>query len=260
MEEEILPGLEETKLPIIDANPSVSQDRVQPSGLEATLPESNAPGDQTNSSAYQAPTSEDSSSSANVYVPSEEDRLQQRYIKALVRMNPGLGPKSEKFAEALVSTGLKPTQALMFVRAVYSPKDIEGKGQATRLKYFSEALIRRYGDCTLENARQHEKYFLSLLADVSAATNMRDEINEFLEGEASISFANILLLQEVGLNQDSFLDYVEVLAKQPRMNRLKAVLRVVEAAESIREHNAGNLEALLFSGDFEDWEIGSDEE
>lgn len=178
-------------------------------------------------------------------VVSEEKELQQRYVRALIRANPGLGEKSERIAQDLMQTGLSSTEAMMLINLVYAPAYIDGRGQGTRLKYFAKALQDRYGDCYLANIGQNEKVFRGFLAEIDEAVAMRDLINEELSKQASISFDNALLLQEIGLSADAFLGYVHNYATDHKTDRLSALLRVIHAARRIKGGALGSLESFL---------------
>ncbi len=109
----------------------------------------------------------------------EELAIQRRYATALMERNPGLGEMSQKIAEDLVYSGLKPIEALALINMVYTPNDALGRGQGTRLRYFSEAIQERYGD-QLESIRGSPALFRGFLTMIGDLVEMRDAVNEYL--------------------------------------------------------------------------------
>ena len=178
--------------------------------------------------------------------------LQQQYIVALMKSKPGMDGKSTQLvARDLVNSGLQPTEALMIINMVYGGPNgnLSGKGQATRTKYFSEAVQEVWGD-RLANASQHPALFRGLLAKMNAATQLHDAVAEENNPQSSfpysISFKEALLLQDAGVDEDYFLSLVEDLVSEYRISRPAAKIRIVDAAGKIKMHEAASLENILF--------------
>lgn len=177
---------------------------------------------------------------------------QQRYATALIRANPGLGEMSQRIAEDLVASGLKPFEVLELIHTVYAPTDVLGRGQGERLKHFGKAVLANYGDyiCSI---RQNPGLVRSFLIQMSDMVNMRDEINSDLPRGRSVSFSEAILYQQVGLTADTFSDYFERLVYDGGASPGHAMIKIRDAAREVQEKNFGTLEELLFPAEMADF-------
>ena len=178
--------------------------------------------------------------------------LQQQYIVALMKNKPGMDGKSTQLVtKDLINSGIQPTEALMLINLVYGGPNgsLTGKGQATRTKYFAEAVQEVWGD-RLANASKNPALFRGLLAKINEATQLHDSISEENNPQSSfpysISFKESLLLQEAGVDTDYFLSLIEDLVSEYRISRPIAKVRIVEAAGKLKMYQAASLENILF--------------
>jgi hypothetical protein len=182
--------------------------------------------------------------------------LQTRYLTALVRLNPGLGKKTEEVALYLANIGLKQGEVMALLNTVYLPTHKDGRGQAQRAIYFTKALVNRYGERYLANIRQNLPAFLGFLGQVSEAVDMRDEVNDALKenekDRANISFYDALALEVAGLSTEAYLGYLADLKKQTGCSNVKAVVVLKKAIEEVNKGRVGELEALIFRGEFDE--------
>ncbi len=179
-----------------------------------------------------------------------EIALQKKYTDALIRARPGLGEKSLKIADELINTGLTPNEAMLMINLVYSTRDVQGRGQATKLKYFSEAVIRRYGENYLEKVGRSLDLFRGLLYQIGQAVEMRDETNDYLSN-SSITFRDSLLFQELGLSAEVLESYVYHLTSEKGLSEVAAIMRIKEAAAEVERGRFATLESILFREEFD---------
>lgn len=134
-----------------------------------------------------------------------QSALERRLASRILKLNPGLGDKSMQMATALTDSGIGPAAAAMLIMAVYSPTDERGRGQATRAKWFVEAMRRRY-DYKIQKIRTDPAQFRIFIAEMEEVVEMRDT----LKGEdVNISFESAFMLWELGLNADSVLGLIQ---------------------------------------------------
>lgn len=178
--------------------------------------------------------------------------LQLFYATALLKMNPGMGRKSETLAKDLVNSGLKPSEAVAMIQTVYSPTHEKGGGQATRAKYFTEAFQERYcGE--LDKISGNITTFRRVLMDMSDASGMRDT----LKGEGyNVTFHEALLYFELGMDAESYLSMAQELRQEDMSPR--AIQRAIrEAAMKVQRDPSLSLESLVlkrehFGAEWED--------
>lgn len=175
--------------------------------------------------------------------------LQRRYVDALIKAKPGLGEQSLKIADDLVNTGLTPNEAMLLIDLVYSHTDIQGRGQATKLKHFSEAVISRYGGGYLEKVSNSPALFRGLLYQINQAVEMRQEANGTLFHSA-ITFKDTLLFQELDLSAEVLSSYVYHLTSEQGLSEVAAVMRIKEAAAEVERGRFATLEGILFRDEF----------
>lgn len=193
----------------------------------------------------------------NELVINREQKLELYYTKALLKLNPGLGEKTSMIVGDLMQCGLKPSEAYALITSVYSPRDLQGNGQATRAKYFGEAIIGRYGD-ELDKIRSNIATFRRFLAEVSEASNMRDTIN----GEGyTITFHDALLYQEIGLDAEKYLIFLQDL-KSRNVSGLAIKMIIRQAALKVKKDSTLSLESLILNRERfgQEWEDDVTEE
>jgi len=188
-------------------------------------------------------------------VRQDEVALQKKYLHALVKANPGLGDKSAQIAECLVDTGLTYGEATTLIKMVYAPSSLEGRGQATRLSHFYKAVQSRYGESRLERCSRNVALFKGFLAQMSNAIEMRDNVNAYLDNKTSLSFHNALLLEDLGLPPESFIEYVNRLVTEYNLSETAAVVRICKAAKQVEKKIFANLEAIIFPEDASELEV-----
>jgi len=180
-----------------------------------------------------------------------EIALQKKYVEALIKAKPGLGDKSQQIAFDLVNVGLTPNEVLMLINQVYSPSGLEGRGQGTRVKFFAEAVKKRYGDHRLEKCSYSPALFRGLIAQIGEAVEMRDTVNDYLTGRTSISFDDTLAYQEIGLGPEAILGYVERLVSESGVSETAAIMKIKDAARKVESQRIANLEAILFPSEMD---------
>lgn len=178
-----------------------------------------------------------------------EMALQKRYVDALIKARPGLEEQAIKIADDLVNTGLTPNEAMLLIDLVYSPRDLQGRGQATKLKYFSEAVIGRYGDSYLEKVGKSPVLFRGLLYQIGQAVEMREDANDFLS-HSSITFNDTFLFQELGLSAEVLGSYVYHLMSEQGLSEVAAIMRIKGAAAEVERGRFSTLEGILFREEF----------
>lgn len=176
--------------------------------------------------------------------------LQQVYVERLIRANPGLGDGAVEIARDLVNTGMTYNEALSLINTVYAPRTVEGRGQSTRAKHFSKAVIARYGDDRLAKCSTSVPLFRGLVAQIGEAVAMRDEVNETLY-QTSISFADTLAFQEAGFSPEQIVDCIGKLVSESNyhISESGAVMKIKQAVKKLENHEFANLEGILFPGE-----------
>ena len=179
-----------------------------------------------------------------------EIALQKKYVDALIKAKPGLGEKALAIAGDMINTGLSPNEAMALINLIYVPADLQGRGQATKLKHFSEALIKRYGESYLERIGRSPALFRGFLYQVGQAIEMRDEINQSRQG-SSITFRDTLLFQELGLSAEVLDGYIYHLTSEEYISEVAALMRIKAAAVEVEKKNFATLEGILFRNEYD---------
>ncbi len=185
-----------------------------------------------------------------------ELKLQLFYATSLLKVNPGLGKKTDILARDLVSSGLKPSEAVALIQAAYSPNYSSGRGQATRSKHFSQAIQERYGD-ELEKISSSITTFRRMLMDMTDASEMRD----ILKGEDySITFHEAFMYHELGINGENYLAMAQELRKEG-MTPLAIHRAIREAAIKVKKDPSLSLECLVLKRENfgEEWDTEREE-
>jgi len=188
----------------------------------------------------------------------EQNKLvrQQTYTSAIVKAKPGLGDGAVAIAQQLANAGLDEGQALALIDLVYNPKRADGNGQGTRLKYFSQALITRYGSDTLQSYGNSLPLFKGFLFRLNEAIAMRDEYNN--SGiQASMSFEGALRFEDLSIDPRQIFSYVSDVSARNNISETAAYMRVKEASKIVERGERATIEALLFGGY---WPAGASEE
>jgi len=167
----------------------------------------------------------------------QSSALQKKYCKALLKTSPGLGVKAGEIADTLADSGLPSTLAVALLQTAYSPTVANGSGQSTRLKWFSQALIHRYGD-RLEKARDNIGYLRIILGELEEIVDMREKVNEM---DSGISFEVSFLLSGLGYTAESIGEMVDSM----RCSRGLALSRIKKAAMMVESGEACTVEGAL---------------
>ncbi|MEI6849564.1 MAG: hypothetical protein WCK29_00850 [archaeon] len=194
----------------------------------------------------------------NALVEQTTRALQEKYVDALLKQRPGLGGEAAKnIARDLTSTGITPNEAFALMNLVYSPVDVLGRGQATRAKYFSEAVQERYGDVILYNASQNVQSFRRLLGKIGEAVDTRDVVNEQLD-KSAITFRDTLMLQDLGIDAETIISYHDILVADYGFSNAAAITRIKKAVLALDNRNTaiGNLESLIFPTEMDSFVSG----
>jgi len=166
----------------------------------------------------------------------KQTALANRLAKSILKLSPGLGEKSSEMAEALADSGLPPSAAVMLIQAVYSPTDAGGRGQASRAKWFLDAVQTRYRG-RLDKIQTNAKYFRVFISEMEEVTEMRDTMN----GEGySFTFHETFMLWELGLDACSVLGIIQECCAGS-VSQALAKKMIVRAALAV---NAGHFQQI----------------
>lgn len=170
----------------------------------------------------------------------EQTALERRLAARILKLNPGMGEKSLEIANALCDSGITAAAASTLLQAVYSPTDELGRGQGTRMRWFVEAIRRRY-DYKIDKIRNDPKAFKTFIAEMEEVVEMRDT----LKGEdVSVSFEAAFLLWELGLDADSILGIVQ--SECDGLNTPSIVAKhIVQAAQAVKSGFFMELETAI---------------
>jgi hypothetical protein len=167
--------------------------------------------------------------------------LERRFVRHILKMNPGMGEKTLAIAASLADSGMPPSAGLMLLDAIYKPETADGRGQGTRTRWFVEAVRSRYAH-RLEKAGTDYKAFRALMGELEEVVEMRDELNN--DGY-STSFHAAFVLSEVGLTADEvkvlIFDLLPHLSAYPA-TQLKIV---VSAAMAVKAGQFSTMEGAL---------------
>jgi len=173
---------------------------------------------------------------------SQQSALELRLAKKILTLNPGMGEKSQAIAESLVDSGMNAAGSAMIIHAVYAPTDPQGRGQATRARWFVEAVRRRYS-YKLEKIRNDPSQFRNFLSEMEEVVEMRDILNG--EGVA-VSFEAAFLLWEIGLTADSAMGILQETCDD--MNYLSiATKHLIRAAQAVKNGHFLTIENAIDS-------------
>lgn len=164
--------------------------------------------------------------------------LETRYAKALLKTDKGLGEKTVAIAQEFADSGVAPAVATLLIQTVYAPTHPEGKGQATRVKWFVEAVKRRYVD-RLDKAKNKIAYLRTILSELEEVTLLRDTLNG--EG-ASVSFEQAFNLYEMGYDADTIL---AMISDMDCGGPSRGIWRINRAIAAVKSGRATTIEAAL---------------
>jgi hypothetical protein len=168
----------------------------------------------------------------------QQKALELRYSKALMKLDKGLGEKTAAIAHEFADSGLSPTIAGMLMQTVYAPTQPDGRGQATRVKWFMETVRRRYMD-RLDKARNNITFLRTILSEMEEITLMRDT----LCGEgASITFEQTFHLYELGYDAEAILG---IIADLDTPTKGAGIWRINRAVAAVKSGRAYSLESAL---------------
>lgn len=161
---------------------------------------------------------------------SQKTSLERRYIKQILKSDPGIGDKCVEIARSLADSGFTPAAASMILQSVYSPAVAGGNGQASRIRWFTEAIQTRYAS-RLDRIKTDYKAFRSFLSDMEEVTEMRDTLNG---NGFTFTFHQSFLMWELGEDANSIMGMVYDLQEKGVMSTVAIVARIVKAALEVQ--------------------------
>jgi len=157
-----------------------------------------------------------------------QSSIERRLAVSILKLDPGMGPKSQEIAHVMCDAGLNPSFAVTLIRAIYAPTDPMGRGQSTRINHAVKAIQNRYGH-RLDVIKHDVKRCKVFIAEMEDVFDMRDTIR----GEGfSITFEQAFLLWELGYDADSVLGIIQEQCGQ--MSPVMATKMVVKSAQSVQ--------------------------
>jgi hypothetical protein len=157
---------------------------------------------------------------------------------AALKIDPGLGKKSQAMAEALIDSGLPPSMSILLIQSVCnlvatSPE----RNYGSRMKWFVAAMQNSYRH-EIDKASNNIAYFKRLVVVMEDVT----EIKDTLCGEgANISFQEAFILHRLGYNSDTLMALCDDIGPPLR----RAARSIVKAAMAVESGNATTIEAAL---------------
>jgi hypothetical protein len=134
----------------------------------------------------------------------EKSAIERKYVKQILRADPGVGEKSLAIAESLADSGFTPAAAAMIIQSVYSSEIALNRGRGTRIKWFTQMVHNRYGS-RLDKIKSDYKAMRAFLADIEEINEMRDALN--IEGYG-LSYEAAGMLWELGEDANSIMTMI----------------------------------------------------
>lgn len=178
-------------------------------------------------------------STALIPLKSEETRLEEKYTRALIKVNPGLGEKASQIAFALVDEGIPKAVSTAIINVVYAPNDKQGRGQTTRFQWLSKALARRR-EAEIASIRSDTTALRRLLIEIENVVDLRDTV---LGEGLDMSFEEAYIVSEVGIDAEAFLGLIFHHAETS--NPGLGCYRVKKACRMVQEGKAISVEGAL---------------
>lgn len=183
-----------------------------------------------------------SSQTAQIIPTDRRQKVGQKIAKTIIRMYPGLGPKTQALADVLADSGLSMAESTALLLAAYSGPSNSGQGQGPRMKHFVNALKVRYGD-RLERAANNVTLFKALVGELESIVDTRDELRD---SGIKLSFLEALRFDALGISGDEISRLME---EQTCFGPVAKKMRLLKALDLVEKGQFATVEAALYQAD-----------